>query len=175
MQNEQTSVIEIDPRDFRRTLGSYPTGVCVVTGCDKTGRPSGLAIGSFTSVSLSPPLVAFFPSRTSSSWENISKGGAFCVNVLAHDQLEICKRFAQKSNDKLKGVAHQISDFGLPILDDVIAYIECKIHDQIITGDHLMVLGRVLSLNLNRDSSPLIFFKGEYRKIASYSPGIGNI
>ncbi|MFM6931786.1 MAG: flavin reductase family protein, partial [Novosphingobium sp.] len=77
----------IDPAVFRRVLGNYPTGVTVVTAMGEDGQPIGMVVGTFTSVSLDPPLVGFLPDKRSSSWPQIEKAGHFCVNVLARDQL----------------------------------------------------------------------------------------
>src|SRR3954447_2810958 len=89
-------VTAVDEAKFRQVLGHYPTGVVVVTATGPDGRPAGLAIGSFTSVSLDPPLVAFFPGKSSSSWSRIESAGTFCVNILGEDQEDICRVFASK-------------------------------------------------------------------------------
>ena len=78
-----------DEAKFRQVLGHYPTGVVVVTAIGDDGEPAGLAIGSFSSVSLDPPLVAFFPGKSSSSWPRIESAGTFCVNILGADQYDI--------------------------------------------------------------------------------------
>ena len=82
-----------DGAKFRQVLGHFPTGVTVVTATND-GVPVGLAVGSFASVSLDPPLVAFFPDKSSSSWPKIELAGSFCVNILAEDQEDVCRRFA---------------------------------------------------------------------------------
>lgn len=152
----------IDPGIFRTVLGNYPTGVCVVTGCNENGEAIGLVVGSFTSVSLDPPLVAFLPDRRSASWPRIRACGQFCVNVLAEDQKDLCDNFASKRPDKFTGVAHRLSDIGMPIIDDVVAWIECEIENEIDAGDHTIVLGRVKNLHVERDVGPLLFHRGAY-------------
>lgn len=162
-QEQETDIrVEIDPAQFRSVLGHYPTGVCVITGCSREGEAAGLVVGSFTSVSLDPPLVAFFPDRKSSSWPQVRACGHFCVNVLGEDQLDLCRQFAMRGGDKFAGVSHRISDRGLPLLDGVVAHIECGLEDEIEAGDHSIVLGRVLSLKTERPVGPLLFFKGAY-------------
>ena len=86
----------IDPMKYRRVLGHFPTGVTIITGIDD-GRPIGFTIGSFASVSLDPPLVGFLPMISSDRWQEIMLTKAFCVNVLAHDQAELCWQFAKSS------------------------------------------------------------------------------
>jgi flavin reductase (DIM6/NTAB) family NADH-FMN oxidoreductase RutF len=91
--------VPFDSAQFRQVLGHFPTGVTVVTAASPSG-PVGLAVGSFASVSLDPPLVAFFPDRSSSSWPQIEATGSFCVNILSEDQEVVCRRFASKGDDK---------------------------------------------------------------------------
>jgi 3-hydroxy-9,10-secoandrosta-1,3,5(10)-triene-9,17-dione monooxygenase reductase component len=156
-----------DHADFRRVLGHYPTGVCIVTASDDNGAV-GLAVGSFTSVSLEPPLVAFFPDKRSSSWPRIEKIGKFCVNILASDQLELCKQFATSGGDKFAGVSHRISSNGSPILDGVVAWIDCALHAVHEAGDHYIVLGEVVALSVETPSEPLLFLKGQYGEFAKH-------
>lgn len=111
----------IDPGEFRRILSHYPTGVCGITSV-VGDRPIGMVVGSFTSVSLDPPLVGFFPDRRSDTWRNIREAGRFCVNVLGMDQLAICKALSAKGTNKFAGLDYRLSDTGLPILGDVAAW-----------------------------------------------------
>lgn len=152
----------IDPAIFRKVLGSYPTGVCAVTALDEHNRPVGMVVGSFTSVSLDPPLVGFLPNKTSTTWPIIAQAGRFAVNVLASDQQGVCRQIAGKSADKFAGIAHGVSDHGLPVIDDVIARIECTLDTVVDAGDHWFVLGRVLGLEVMRDGDPMLFHNGRY-------------
>jgi flavin reductase (DIM6/NTAB) family NADH-FMN oxidoreductase RutF len=152
----------IDPGAFRHILGRYPTGVCVVTAMPADGVPAGMAVGSFTSVSLDPPLIGFFPDKTSTSWPRIERTGRFCVNVLAHDQQWLCGRFASKMASKFEGVSHAVSEGRAPVLDDVVAWIDCVMHAVQEAGDHYFVLGEVQALGVGRDVPPLLFFQGGY-------------
>ena len=154
--------IEIDPAHFRSVLGYYPTGVSVVTGWREENRAVGLAIGTFTSVSLDPPLVGFCPDKRSSSWPLMRRTGRFCVNVLGADQVDLSRKFSARGEDKFHGVSHSLSKHGLPVLDGVVASIECDISAEHDAGDHLFVIGRVLSLEILRPAAPLLFFKGDY-------------
>ncbi|WP_254621009.1 flavin reductase family protein [Sphingomonas sp. CL5.1] len=153
---------DVDGATFRRVLGHYPTGVCVVTAIEPGGAPTGMVVGSFTSVSLDPPLVAFFPDKSSTSWPRIERAGKFCVNVLASDQGELCRRFASKSEDKFAGLAHRVSRNGSPVLDDVVAWVDCTLDAVHHAGDHFIVLGRVRELDIERADQPLLFFRGKY-------------
>jgi flavin reductase (DIM6/NTAB) family NADH-FMN oxidoreductase RutF len=152
---------QIDTDEFRRVLGHFPTGVTVVTACDGNG-PVGMAIGSFASVSLDPPLVAFFVAKDSGSWSRIEQCGHFCVNVLADDQLEVCATMASRDIDKFAEVVWQRAGSGSPVLPEVIATIDCRIENVHEGGDHWIVIGRVLELDTHRDAAPLLFYKGAY-------------
>ena len=88
------------------------------------------------------------------------------MNILADDQLELCKAFASKGGDKFSDVAHRLSPHGMPILDDVVAFIECTFENEIDAGDHTIALGRVVHLQTERDATPLLFFKGKYGRLA---------
>ena len=155
-------VSTFDEAKFRQVLGHYPTGVVVVTGMADDGAPAGLAIGSFTSVSLDPPLVAFFPDKKSSSWPRIAAAGSFCVNVLGEDQEDVCRVFASKGADKFASFGWRPGRTGAPIINDVIAWIECTIERVDDAGDHLVVLGRVVDLEVGEAGGPLLFYRGGY-------------
>lgn len=156
----------IDPAVFRRVLGHYPTGVCIVTAVEEDGSPVGMVVGSFTSASLDPPLVAFLPDRKSTSWPRIERAGRFCVNVLASDQQPLCRRFSASGTDKFANLSHRISDNGSPVLDDVVAWIDCTLDAVHEAGDHFIVLGRVMALDVMRPERPLLFFQGGYGEFA---------
>ena len=157
----------IDPAEFRRVLGHFPTGVTVITAHDDDG-PVGLTIGSFASVSLDPALVAFFVGKESGSWARIQNAGSFCVNVLGDDQGELGGLMASRAEDKFAGVEWKPAGTGSPMLPDVIAVIDCTLDAVHEGGDHWIVVGRVQSLDTVRsDAAPLLFFKGGYGTFAS--------
>ncbi|MBD0711705.1 MULTISPECIES: flavin reductase family protein [unclassified Streptomyces] len=154
-----------DSAHFRRVLGHFPTGVVAVSAMDGD-EPVGLTVGSFASVSLDPPMIGFFPSVTSTSWPRIERAGTFVANVLAEHQAELSSVFATSGGDKFGRLPWQRSATGAPILDDVAAWIECEVADVVPAGDHLFVLGRVLDLAVAGDPRPLVFFQGDYARLA---------
>lgn len=156
-----SETITIDPADFRKVLGSYPTGVCVVTALD-SGRIAGMVVGSFTSVSLDPPLVGFFPDKSSTSWPLIEKAGRFCVNVMGSDQQDVCRSASARGEAKFVGVEYAISDHELPVIAGSIATIECRLHSVTEAGDHWFVMGEVLRLEAPREDDPMLFHRGRY-------------
>lgn len=156
-----------DPKTFRRVLGHYPTGVCVITAMQANGKPVGLTAGTFTSVSLDPPLVAFFPDRTSTSWPKIQEAGHFCVNILAEHQEPVCRAFASKGEDKFVGIPYRLSEKGRPILESVVAWIDCDLYAVHEAGDHFIVLGEVHALDVEQPHKPLLFFQGGFGQFSS--------
>lgn len=151
-----------DPKAFRHVLGHYPTGVCVVTAMPADGKPVGLVVGSFTSVSLDPPLVGFLPDRSSTSWPKVQAAGHFCVNVLAANQRATCGAFASKAEDKFAGIPYRLSEHGVPILENAVAWIDCTLHAVHEAGDHFIALGEVKALDVEKPQSPLLFYRGGY-------------
>lgn len=153
-----------DVARFRQVLGHYPTGVTVVTGM--AGRePVGLAVGSFFSVSLIPPLVGFCVARRSTSWPRLRKSGHFCANILAADQEAACRVFASSGADKFRGLGWKQAESGSPILNDVLAWIDCRIESASDAGDHEVVIGRVEALDVAREVHPLVFFRSGYHSL----------
>jgi 3-hydroxy-9,10-secoandrosta-1,3,5(10)-triene-9,17-dione monooxygenase reductase component len=158
----------IDGARFRQVLGHYPTGVCIVTAMENHGIAAGMVVGSFTSVSLEPPLVAILPSTRSTTWPRLAAVGRFCINVLACDQLSLCKQFAVSGDHKFAGVSHRLSSNGSPILDGVIAWIQCDLHAVYEAGDHVIALGHVTELEVQKTVGPLLFFRGGYGTFVSH-------
>jgi 3-hydroxy-9,10-secoandrosta-1,3,5(10)-triene-9,17-dione monooxygenase reductase component len=151
---------EVTPRLMRSVLGTFCTGVVVVTGMGE--EPVGFTCQSFSSLSLEPPMVTFNPGRGSTTWPRIRDLGRFCVNVLAHDQDELSEQFARAGVDRFAGVGWSTSPFGSPILDDVSAWIDCELAAEYEGGDHTIVLGLVKGLHANPERHPLIFYRGRY-------------
>ncbi len=150
-----------DAAKFRQVLGHFPTGVTVITAMSE-GTAVGLAVGSFASLSLEPPQVLFCAGKQSSSWPKIRAAGAFCVNVLADDQEDVCRVFASKAPDKFAEIGWKRSGNGSPLLEGALAYIDCTIGDVVASGDHDIVIGAVQDLDVLHEGGPLIFYRGGY-------------
>lgn len=163
-----TPASKIDGARFREVLGSYPTGVAIVSCMDEHGMPVGMVIGSFTSVSLEPPLIAYLPMKSSRTFARMRGATTFCVNILAADQESICQHFASPVEDKFAGLAWHLSPEGNPVLDGVVGWIDCNYASVTEVGDHYIVLGGVLGMQLERDTAPLLFFQRGYGR---FSPG----
>lgn len=150
-----------DANEFRRVLGYYPTGVCAVTTM-VADTPVGMIVGSFTSASLDPPLVAFFPDKRSTTWPRIETAGRFCVNILSAHQNDVCKAITSRSEDRFETVDYRRSASGTPMIAGSVAWIDCELHACLDAGDHHVVLGRVRSLDVGQINRPLLFFRGGY-------------
>lgn len=153
-----------DSLRFRQVLGHFATGVTVIAAIGEEG-PAGLAVNSFTSVSLDPPLVAFCVSHTSSTWPSIRTSGSLCVNILAEDQEEVCRAFAAKGGEKFAGVDWSPSYSGAPVLAGALAWLDCTIEVIHEVGDHVLVVGRVTHLGVADEGRPLVFYRGGYDRL----------
>jgi flavin reductase (DIM6/NTAB) family NADH-FMN oxidoreductase RutF len=154
---------EHDARDFRRALGAFPTGVCLVTALDPAGRAHGLTVNSFSSVSLEPPMVLWSLARTASSAPVFRDAEHFAINVLGAGHEALSRHFATPSADKFQpylasfrpGVA------GVPVLADAAASFECHSRHRYYGGDHIIVIG-VVERYAHGGQAPLVFHRGAY-------------
>lgn len=147
---------------FRHVLGHFPTGVVVVTAIGADGQPYGMTIGSFTSVSLDPPLVAFLPAANSATFASMRSSTSIVINVLAAEQEQICRRFASAAADRFKGTPWRPAPSGAPVLDGVVAWIDCDLVEIVPAGDHVIAMCLVRDLEVASTALPLLFFQGGY-------------
>jgi 3-hydroxy-9,10-secoandrosta-1,3,5(10)-triene-9,17-dione monooxygenase reductase component len=153
--------------EFRRVLGHLPTGACVVAGLDTNGRPAGLAVGSFTSVSLDPPLVSFLVATTSTSWPAIRASGGVSVSVLSHHQQDLCRSFAVSGADKFADVAWTPAPrTGAPRVAGAHAWVDVEVKHEVPLGDHFLIVGQTTALHTSGSRSPLVFYRGSYHRLA---------
>lgn len=151
-----------DPRRLRHVLGQVPTSLAVVTTMNGPD-PAGSTVGSFVSVSLDPPLVAWFAMRSSSTLGAVRDHGAFSVNVLAADQADLGEVFARRSVDRFRGVRWWVGASGTPHLDGALVVLDCDVDAMVTLGDHEMVVGRVTSAIVPRPGvEPLVFVRGRF-------------
>jgi 3-hydroxy-9,10-secoandrosta-1,3,5(10)-triene-9,17-dione monooxygenase reductase component len=151
----------VDPELMREVLGHFASGVTVVTAVTGEG-PIGFTCQSFSSLSLDPPLVAFAPARTSTTWPRLRDAGRFCVNVLAEEQSGLSRQFARSGTDKFAGVSWAPSPYGSPVLDGVVAWIDATLEAEHDGGDHTIAVARVLDLGADASRTPLLFHRGAY-------------
>ena len=164
MTNVVSSPATFDSGRFRHVLGHFATGVAIITAAGPDG-PVGMSVSSFTSVSLEPPLVAFLPDKSSTSWPAIRAAGAFCVNILSSGQERLCAQFARRGGEKFAGVSWRAAPSGAPVLDGVMAWIDCELTQTFESGDHYIAIGRVRQLDAAEMAAPLVFFQGGYQQL----------
>ncbi|MPZ55274.1 MAG: flavin reductase [Rhizobiales bacterium] len=155
-------------RELRDALGLFPTGVTVVTTVTATGEWVGATVSSFNSVSLQPPLILFSMARGSSAFAVWLAARHFVVNVLAQDQGKLSTAFARALTDKWGGVPYRVGSHGMPVLADSLTCLECDRYAQYDGGDHLIIVGRVVTLHAGKrsDMEPLVFFRSKYERLA---------
>jgi len=157
----------ITAAEFRRTLGTFPTGVTVCTTTDAAGAPVGVTVSSFTSVSLDPPLILFCLGREAEVTPTFLGGRAFAVNILSAEQQALSERFAFEPADaRWQGVGFTLDDAGCPILDGCLASLVCRLEATHDGGDHHILVGRVLRLSW-RDGQPLVYVRGSYATVTT--------
>ncbi len=152
-------------KDFRETLGRFPTGVTIVTALSPDGSPIGVTISSFNSVSLDPPLILWSLSTNSPKLEAFRQASHYAINVLASNQRELSNRFASRAEDRFADVAVRDGLGGVPLIESCCAWFECTQEAQYPGGDHLIFIGHVQRFVQGEDSSPLVFFDGAYHRL----------
>jgi flavin reductase (DIM6/NTAB) family NADH-FMN oxidoreductase RutF len=151
----------LDTRALRNTLGSFPTGVTVITALARDGRPLGITVNSFASVSLLPPLVLWSQARTSPTHDEFASAATMVINILADDQQEVSAHFARPTLDKFAGIAFSRLPCGTPVLDGSSATLVCTPTARYDGGDHTIHLCAVDTFT-NHHRPPLIFCRGSY-------------
>jgi flavin reductase (DIM6/NTAB) family NADH-FMN oxidoreductase RutF len=153
-----------DPRDFRSALGCFPTGVCLVTTLGLEGKPEGMTINSFSSVSLDPPMVLWSLARTASSAPVFRDAEFFAINVLAKDDAALSTHFARSAENKFSAFTERFSPGleGSPVLKGAVATFECHARHRYYGGDHIIVIGNVERYTWNEAPS-LLFARGKYQ------------
>jgi flavin reductase (DIM6/NTAB) family NADH-FMN oxidoreductase RutF len=156
----------IDPRDFRNALGTYATGVTIITAAAADGKPFGLTCNSFTSVSLNPPLVLWTLVLYSSSLSVFQNASHFAVNVLGASQQALADKFAKSSDNKFNGVDWTAGLGNAPLLVESVANFQCRAVNRYYGGDHVIFLGAVEAYSYNR-KEPLLFARGGYGRFVA--------
>jgi len=157
-----------DLRAYREALGSFPTGVAVVTAAG-AGAHVGITVNSFTSVSLDPPLVLWCMDRKSGRHDLFSKAPAFTVNILGTEHKRVSARLSRAGEHSLDGIDLVKTELGPPGLADSLAIFECTTERTLDAGDHTILLGRVLRFSRPGLSAPLVYFSGKYSALAQPS------
>jgi flavin reductase (DIM6/NTAB) family NADH-FMN oxidoreductase RutF len=154
-----------DEGHFRRVVGSFCSGVVIVTSTD-AGSPVGITCQAFFSLSLRPPLIAISVSNTSTTYPRIRRAGKFAVNILSSCQQHLSQQFAMSGTDKWQDVRYGAGATGLPVLHGSAAVLECDMTAEYATGDHCLVVGHVRAVDHDAGQDPLVYFRSRYRSLA---------
>ena len=149
-----------DTKDLRNAFGCLPTGVTVVSMMDEAGRPTGVTVGSFTSLSMAPALCLFSLGENQASVRLFKEGVPFVVNVLSIESSDLAWQFAEPTEDKCTGVALAETLVQAPCLEDAIAHFVCHVHAIHDGGDHIIIVGKILDYD-HTDGTALIFYRGQ--------------
>ena len=151
--------------EFRSAMSRFASGVTVVTTQNESNHPHGMTVSAFASLSLEPPLVLVCIDKRTSIHDLLAEGRYFAVNVLAEEQEIVSRRFASRDTDRFSGTGYAEGITGVPLLNDVLAAIECRVVHNYPAGDHTIVVGEV-ERTIVDDGKPLIYFRGGYTELA---------
>ena len=157
--------MSLDSREFRNALGSFPTGVCVITALSEEGKPFGVTVNSFASVSLDPALVLWSLQNNSECFGSFEKADKFAVNILASEQQALSGYYAVKGDHLLLPEEFRIGKSGTPILKNALTTFECNSWASYPGGDHVILVGQVTEMEHNPNKAPLLFSAGQYREL----------
>ncbi len=157
--------MSIEKNELRRVMGHFATGVTIITTISKDGTPYGLTANAFMSVSLEPPLLLISVDKKAESYPYFEQSRVFTVNILRDDQEALSRKFAVSGGNKFEGVAYHRGANNVPILEDTLAHIECRLYATYDGGDHTLYLGEVLEAQ-TRKGKPLLFYRGGYRSFS---------
>jgi flavin reductase (DIM6/NTAB) family NADH-FMN oxidoreductase RutF len=157
--------MQIDSRELRTILGRFATGVCVITTVTPADKAVGLTANSFSSVSLEPPLVLWSLQNNSESYADFARPQRYAINILTSDQEALSTQYARKGDHELAAEHYSRGLFGNPILEGALASFECELETTHEAGDHLIIIGRVMAMEVRSTGDPLVFYSGAYRKL----------
>lgn len=155
-----------DSTTFRKALGHFPTGVAIVTTRNNDGRPIGLTINSFSSLSLDPPLVMWSLANRSTNLPVFKECNYFAINVISQTQTDAALGFANPNvKDKFALVSHADGQEGVPLIDNCVATFVCKNYRQYEGGDHTIFIGKVVRHNAITEHEPAVFHRGQFTRL----------
>ena len=151
---------DFDDTALKKAFGSFATGVAVATS-----HSSGFTINSFSSLSLSPPLIIFNIYKTETDHVDFLKNNSFVINFLSREQEEVSRLFATKDPEKVNKTQHSFSKNKNIILNDTLGHIELSVFQQIDIADHVLVIGQVKNIETDDNKKPLIYYRSDYKSL----------
>jgi flavin reductase (DIM6/NTAB) family NADH-FMN oxidoreductase RutF len=155
----------VEPPQFRQLLGRFATGVTVLTTRTPDGEPIGMTASSIASVSLDPPLVLVSVEKAHDMHAALEQGSHFVLNILSAEQEAVSRRFAGADKDRFRGVSYQENERGIPLIEGVVAHIECEKRTAVPGGDHTIFIGLVVG-GAATDKRPLLYYRGGYAELS---------
>jgi flavin reductase (DIM6/NTAB) family NADH-FMN oxidoreductase RutF len=153
----------IDEAQFKLAMSHFASGVTIVT-TEHEGRPYGMTVASFASLSLHPPLVLVCIEKSVKTHDAIAGAGAFGVSILAQEQQAVSGKFASKRDDKFEGVSVRRGELNVPLIEGATCTLECRLHAQLPGGDHSIFVGEVVDAQTTEDA-PLVYYRSAYREL----------
>ncbi|MFJ9948278.1 flavin reductase family protein [Kitasatospora sp. NPDC091207] len=162
-----TASTELNAGALRQAFGAYPTGVVAMSAL-RDGEPVGLAVSSFVSISLEPPMVSISVARTSTTWPRLAQAPVLGLSVLSHDQGALCRRLASRAGDRFDGTAWQATPDGAVLVHDAALWLTARVSAVYDGGDHEIVLMRLLTAELFPGVEPLVFHTSQFRELTPH-------
>lgn len=156
--------MSIDQTEFRQALGHFASGVTVIT-TQHQGQPHGTTVSAFCSLSLNPPLVLVGIDLNANIHDLISASGVFGVNILAEHAESISQQFARRTPDKFANISYTSGELEVPLLDDALVRLECRVTARYPGGDHSIFIGEVITLNTQSYMQPLLYYRSKYNRL----------
>ena len=163
--------MSVDPLEFRSIIGHFATGVTVIT-CAAGEEMQGMTANALTSLSLDPVMVLICVDKDTHTHGVLERGGVFAVNILGEHQEDVSRLFAKRAEPEigtLRGERFRLAETGAPILEDCLAFLECRVADVLQGGDHSIFIGEVVNEGIVRDVNPLLFFRGGYHTLVDHA------
>ena len=155
----------VSHEQFRHACGRFATGVAVASVVDEKGTAHGLTVSSITSVSLDPPLILICLGHAITMIDAFRRAAHFGINILREQDRELSKHFSTKGHDRFDRVAWHKGHLGVPLVDSALAWMECEVHQRFTSGDHDILVGRVMAARVE-EGPPLIYYASRYHKLA---------
>ncbi|MFE4517468.1 flavin reductase family protein [Kitasatospora sp. NPDC056783] len=164
----EPSPTELNAAVLRQAFGAYPTGV-VALGALRDGEPVGLAVSSFVSISLEPPMVAISVARTSTTWPRLLEAPVLGLSVLSHGQGALCRRLASRAGDRFEGTGRQATADGAVLIHGAALWLTARVNAVYDGGDHEIVLMELLTSELFPGVEPLVFHTSQFRELSPHA------
>ena len=157
-QNTIEAHISVEPQSLKLALAQFATGVAIVTTCDAQGHDIGLTVNSFNAVSLTPPLVLWSVDKHSRTLQAFEHASHFAVHILANDQQDLAMRFASRTEDRFAGLHIERGLGGVPLIDGSLTTLQCRTHQRVAAGDHIIMIGWVEALSKPTTLQPALAY-----------------